>query len=247
MKRVVLITGAAGGIGSATAKLFSDQGWQVVGLDKKNEHKIVGIDRYIQADISSPEEISGAVTEIQNKIGRMDALINNAAMMICKPIIETDVEEWDRVMAVNLRAAFLLSKASYELLQESQGSIVNVSSLHAIATYANCTAYAASKGGIVSFTRSLAIEVAQKNIRVNSILPGSVDTQMLREGLPEEISSISAEEMLDKMGERIVIGRVATPEEIARGILFLADFDQSSYMTGQALSIDGGASARLSV
>ncbi|PSO64045.1 MAG: NAD(P)-dependent oxidoreductase [Cyanobacteria bacterium QH_2_48_84] len=246
-KRVALITGVAGGIGCATAELFSAEGWYVIGIDQKPNQESEGIDHYIQADASDPEQILAAVERVTQRIGQLDALINNAAIQICKPAIEMELVEWDRTMAVNVRAAFLFSKAAYPLLKESQGSIVNVSSVHAIATSANVAAYATSKGAIIAFTRALGIELAPTKIRVNAILPGAVDTPMLHSGLARgHLSGTNLDELMQQVGQKTVMGKVGTPTEIAQAIFFLADSSRSSFMTGQTLVVDGGATAKLS-
>jgi len=127
------------------------------------------------------------------------------------------------------------------------GAIVNVSSVHAIATSANISAYAASKGGLLALTRAMAIEFAPDNIRVNTVLPGAVDTPMLRESMKRgQFDEGSIQMRLDNLANKTVNGRVGTPREIAQSIYFLADNTQSSFMTGQALVVDGGATARLS-
>jgi NAD(P)-dependent dehydrogenase (short-subunit alcohol dehydrogenase family) len=168
-------------------------------------------------------------------------------MQICKPVIETSVEEWDAVMASNIRSVFLSMRFAYPLLKASQGSIVNVSSVHAVATSANIAAYAASKGALLAFTRATAIEFGDAGIRVNAILPGAVDTPMLHEGLARgHIAGASLDELLRGLGGRHVLNRVGDPEEIGKVILFLADNNQSSFMTGQDLIVDGGALCRLS-
>lgn len=247
MKRVVLITGVAGGIGYATAKHFSSEGWHVIGVDRKYDEGLVGIDDYIQADCADPKAISTTIEKLTQTTGRLDALINNAAIQICKPIIEMSVAEWDQTMTVNIRSVFVFSQAAYPLLKESQGSIVNVSSVHAFATSANIAAYAASKGAMVAFTRALAIELAPAQIRVNAILPGAVDTPMLQAGLERgHLSGTNIDELMNKLGEKTVMGRIGKPQEIAQTILFLADNQKSSFMTGQTLVVDGGATARLS-
>jgi NAD(P)-dependent dehydrogenase (short-subunit alcohol dehydrogenase family) len=247
MKRVVLITGVAGGIGYATAKLFSDEGWSVVGVDRKPDPGLVGIDRYIQADASIPEQILAAVKQVGQQFNRLDSLINNAAIQICKPVIEMEVADWDRTMTVNVRSAFLFSQSAYSLLKTNQGSIVNISSVHAVATSTNIAAYAASKGAMVAFTRALSIEWAPDQIRVNAILPGAINTPMLYAGLERgHLCGKTLEEMMDRLSQKTVIGRVGQPQEIAQAILFLADNQKSSFMTGQSLIIDGGATVRLS-
>jgi NAD(P)-dependent dehydrogenase (short-subunit alcohol dehydrogenase family) len=178
----------------------------------------------------------------------LDALVNNAALQIAKPLIETTVDEWDAVMAANLRSVFLGVKLAHPLLKARGGAaVVNVSSVHAIQTSANIAAYAASKGGLLALTRAMAIELAPDNIRANAVLPGAVDTPMLRAGLGRgHLGGENVQDRLDNLARKTVNGRVGTPEEIAHAIYFLADNEQSSFMTGQALVIDGGATARLS-
>jgi len=151
-------------------------------------------------------------------------------------------------MANNLRSVFLGAKLAYPLLVAAGGgAIVNVSSVHAVATSRNIASYAASKGGLLALTRAMAIEFAPDHIRVNAILPGAVDTPMLRAGFDRgHLSGGTVQDRLENLAQKTVIGRVGQPEEIAHAIFFLADSIQSSFMTGQALIVDGGATARLS-
>lgn len=247
--RVMLITGAAGGIGRATVKVFSAAGWCVIGVDRADFGE--GFPKngiFIRADISDPQDLNTIYHQAEKLSPTLDAIINNAALQISKPLLETSVEEWDAVMASNLRSVFLSAKLAYPLLKAAGGgAIVNVSSVHAVATSANIAAYAASKGGLLALTRALAIEFAPDNIRVNAILPGAVDTPMLRAGLNREhVQGGTIQERLENLARKTVNGRVGKPEEIAHAIYFLADDTQSSFMTGQALIIDGGATARLS-
>ena len=252
VKKVVLVTGAAGGIGYATVKLFSQNGWQVIGVDRQAPEGFVenfpadGI--FIQADISVGENLERIFAEAQRFSARLDALVNNAALQIAKPLLHTSVEEWDAVMASNLRSVFLGMKLAHPLFQKAGGgAVVNVSSVHAVATSANIAAYAASKGGLLALTRAMAIEFAPDNIRVNAVLPGAVDTPMLRAGLGRgHVGDGSIIERLDNLARKTVNGRVGQPAEIAHAIYFLADHTQSSFMTGQAMIVDGGATARLS-
>ncbi len=247
--RVMLITGAAGGVGRATVHYFTQKGWRVIGVDRAPfgpEFPASGL--FIQADISKPDNIHIIYEKAGAFTGKLDAVINNAAVQIAKPLIETTLEEWDMVMASNLRSVFVGAKLAYPLLkQDGGGAIVNMSSVHAVATSANIAAYATSKGGVLALTRAMAIEFAPDNIRVNAILPGAVDTPMLRAGLNRgHVSGESVLDRLENLARKTVNGRVAQPEEIASAIYFLADNTQSSFMTGQALVIDGGATARLS-
>jgi NAD(P)-dependent dehydrogenase (short-subunit alcohol dehydrogenase family) len=243
--KVVLITGVAGGIGSATADLFGREGWHVVGVDREGSRPST-VDHFIQADISDADSSANIFREVGSEEGRLDALVNNAAIQICKPVVEMSPDEWDATMASNLRSVFLAVQNAHSLLQDG-GAIVNVSSVHAVATSSEISAYAASKGGLLAFTRALSIEFADDDIRVNAVLPGAVDTEMLRDGIDRgHVEGKSVEERIRGLGERHVIGRIGQPEEIAQTILFLADGDRSSFVTGQALTVDGGATARLS-
>lgn len=247
--RTVLVTGAAGGIGRATINLFSESGWRVIGVDRSRYGPgFPGDGLFIQADIAEPEDLEAIFSQAQNFSARLDALVNNAAVQIAKPLIETTVEEWDMVMVSNLRAVFLAMKLAFPLFKTAGGgAIINVSSVHAVATSANIAAYAASKGGMLALTRAMAIEFAPQGIRVNAILPGAVDTPMLHAGLSRgHVGEGSLPERLENLANKTVIGRVGKPDEIARAIYFLADDTQSSFMTGQALIVDGGATARLS-
>jgi len=248
-KRFVLITGAAGGIGRATVNLFSEKGWHVIGVDR-NEFG-AGFPQsglFVRADISRPEDMHDIFEKAHAFTDTLDALVNNAAMQIAKPLVETTVEEWDAVMASNLRSVFLSVKLAYPLLKARGGAgVVNVSSVHAIQTSANIAAYAASKGGLLALTRAMAIELAPDNIRANAVLPGAVDTPMLRAGLERgHLGGENVQARLDNLARKTVNGRVGTPAEIAHAIYFLADNEQSSFMTGQAMVVDGGATARLS-
>jgi len=247
--RTVLITGVAGGIGRATVALFAEKGWRVIGVDRAefgDGFPANGL--FIQADVSQGEAIEAIFARAHEYTGSLDALVNNAAMQIAKPLVETTVEEWDAVMAANLRSVFLGVKLAHPLLRaRSGGAIVNVSSVHAVQTSANIAAYAASKGGLLALTRAMAIEFAPDNIRVNAILPGAVDTPMLRAGLDRgHVGSGDIQSRLDNLARKTVSGKVGKPEEIAHAIYFLADNEQSSFMTGQAMIVDGGATARLS-
>lgn len=248
-RKYVLITGASGGIGRATVALFAAKGWRVVGVDRApfgNGFPADGL--FIQSDISLEANLESIFSHTRYFTHKLDGLVNNAALQIAKPLLETSAEEWDAVMASNLRSVFLGTKLAHPLLKTGGGgAIVNVSSVHAVATSANIAAYAASKGGLLAFTRAIAIEFAPDNIRANAILPGAVDTPMLRAGLNRgHVQGDDILERIDNLARKTVSGKVGTPQEIAHAIYFLADDTQSSFMTGQALIIDGGATARLS-
>jgi glucose 1-dehydrogenase len=247
MKKSVIITGAAGGIGRATVVRFAEEDWQVIATDRREAGDFPQGVMFHHMDVSDPKSVEILFAHLESQIDHLDAIVNNAAIQICKPLIEMSVEEWDNVMSSNLRSIFLTAHHGYSLLKEACGSIVNVSSVHAVATSADIAAYAASKGGIVALTRAMALEFARDGIRVNAILPGAVDTPMLRSGLSRgHVSGESIEARISDLARRTVMGRVGQPKEIAESILFLADNARSSFMTGQMMIVDGGATARLS-
>lgn len=249
MTKTVLITGAGGGIGRASVHHFASKGWRVIGVDRSDlGDDFPSTGYFIKADISHPDMAEIIFREAKNFNPTLDVLVNNAAVQVAKPLIETTVQEWDAVMASNLRSVFLFVKLAHPLMKAAGGgAIVNVSSVHAIQTSANIAAYAASKGGLLALTRAMAIEFAPDNIRVNAILPGAVDTPMLRAGLGRgHVGQGDIQERLDNLARKTVSGKVGKPEEIAQAVYFLADNEQSSFMTGQALVVDGGATARLS-
>jgi NAD(P)-dependent dehydrogenase (short-subunit alcohol dehydrogenase family) len=248
MTRSVLITGAAGGIGRATAAAFHDAGWRVFGMDRRAERTVPGVHELIQADASDEQAVRAALRRVADSAGTLDAVVNNAAIQIAKPLLETTLEEWDAVMASNVRSVYLAVRHANPLLRRPGGSVVNVSSVHAVATSPGLAAYAASKGAVLALTRALAMELGREGVRVNAVLPGAIDTPMLHEGLGRHGArgARDAGEVLRALSARHLFGRVGQPREVAEMILFLADPDRSAFITGQAFIVDGGATARLS-
>lgn len=248
-QRIVLITGAAGGLGRACAELFLEQGWRVIAIDVRDPQPALpaGVE-YIKVDVGIASEIEALADRLQPGLsGGLAALVNNAAVQITKPLVETTAQEWDEVHAINLRAPFLLTKALYPALAAAKGAVVNVSSVHALATSAEIGAYASTKGGLLALTRSMAIEFAKDGVRANAVLPGATDTPMLQAGLERDhVSGESLEARKAALAGKILLKRLAAPAEIARVVYFLADGEQSSYITGQSIVADGGALARLS-
>ncbi len=243
-ERVVLITGVSRGIGRAAAEAFRAAGWRTVGLDLQPGGDAV-VDRFAVADLADAAAVSEVAREVGEREGRLDALVNNAARQVCKPLGETSLADWDAVMSVNLRAPFWLMHELLPLLRANRGAVVNVASVHAVATSTEILAYATSKGGLVAMTRAAALELAVNGVRVNALLPGAVDTPMLRDGFSRRPGRDADAEMAAFAG-RHPLGRVARPDEIAQAILFLADGERSSYVTGTSLVVDGGVTARLS-
>lgn len=243
--RTAFVSGVLGGIGMATAAELARRGWRVFGIDRRPGTRPDGVEHLWRADCAQPEDARGVFAELASRTAHLDALVNNAAVQVAKPLVETSVEEWDEVMGSNLRAIYLAVKHAHAMLVAAKGAIVNVSSVHAIATSANIAAYAASKGGVLALTRALAIELAPVGVRVNAVLPGAVDTEMLRAGVARG-GAPSVEAGLEALAARTVMRRIGKPEEIARAVLFLSDPDDSSFMTGQGIVVDGGATCRLS-
>ncbi len=227
----VVVTGASGGIGAACVSAFQELGAEVIGVDlsrtsQANEH--------LTLDLADPS--CGVIIAAHVGDRSVDVLVNNAAVGHALPAVETSSDAFDAVIAVNLRAPFLLACALYPTLRKGSGAVVNVSSVHAIATSSPGSAYAASKGGLLALTRSLALEWGP-DVRVNCILPGAVDTPALQDGLARSGAS------LESFGASQAARRVGTPDEIAAAVVFLAT---NEYLTGTSLIVDGGATARLS-
>lgn len=232
--KVCIITGGSSGIGKATALQMVREGGKVAILNRNEEEgkaavaemtKDGGEALYIKADTGNVQDLEAAVKTVIDKWKKVDVLINNAAMMTYKPITEISVEEWDQVMAVNLRGTFVLTKLCLPFMEG--GAIVNVSSVHAHETTPNVIPYATSKGGIEAFSRGISREYEASKVRVNSIEPGAVDTPMLWNN-PNV-----------KSGVEKVEGAIGKPEEIAAAICFLAS-DEASFVNGTVLVVDGG-------
>lgn len=246
--RIVFITGVFGGIGYATAKCFKAHGWTVLGMDKfcgRDSESVV--DKFFHMDCSKQVNVKEAADYIGKIYGGLDCLVNNAAVQVCESIDDTTEEQWDLVFGSNIRANFLFIKNMHDLLRQVQGNVVNISSVHAFATSKNISAYAASKGAILAFTRSTALEFAEDGIRVNTVLPGAVNTNMLREGMARgNFGGESIDQRIENLGLKTPSRKVGMPGEIAKVIYFLGDNESSSYITGQSIVADGGALAQLS-
>jgi NAD(P)-dependent dehydrogenase (short-subunit alcohol dehydrogenase family) len=246
MGKTVVITGVAGGIGRATAGLFLKSGWRVFGVDSTVAVPPLAGMRLFTCDLAKAVQTEKVFTTICKEAGKIDALVNNAALQICKPVSRMEVAEWDDVMAVNLRSVFVAVRSILKHMTAG-ASIVNIASVHAVATSSNISAYAASKGAVLALTRALAVELAPRDIRVNAVLPGAIDTPMLKKGLGRgHLEGGTLQERMAALAARTPLGRIGRPEEIGQAILFLADQERSSFMTGQVLVVDGGATARLS-
>jgi len=249
--RVAVVTGAAHGIGEATAQRLSQEGAAVVVVDVHEDGEQVarriGVDGsrtlFIRADVSSEVDVDRICSETKRAFGRLDVLVNNAAITLPKGFESTTPAEWDRVQGINLRAFYLTMRAAAPLLRENKGSaVVNVASFHANATIENFAAYASAKSGVIGLTRSSALDLAPHGVRVNAVCPGIVDTAMWQAWLAE-VEDVEA--TIRDVLKLQPLGRIGRPAEVANAILFLAS-DEAAYITGTALYVDGGVTARLS-
>jgi NAD(P)-dependent dehydrogenase (short-subunit alcohol dehydrogenase family) len=238
-----VITGSSGGIGAATVHAFQEAGWRTLGIDR--EAGSGGSEGFLKLDLAS-EHASEALHDVFAAAGPFDAVVNNAAVQVAKPLIETTTGDWQHVLGVNVVGAASLISAAVPHMPDG-GAIVNVGSVHSVATSPGLAAYVTSKGAIAAMTRAVALELAERGIRVNCVLPGAVDTAMLRHGLTRAGDDApSIERGMTALASKTPLRRIGRPEDIAQAILFLADGARSSFITGQTLTVDGGATARLS-
>jgi len=241
-RKAALVTGAARGIGLATAKRFLAEGWRVALLDidgetLKRAHASLPADATlaIQCDVADAAGVRDALARIANEFGRLDALVNNAGIAIFKPILEVTLEDWSRVLAVNLTGPFLCTKAAAALMREhGGGAVVNITSISAVRASTLRSAYGASKAGLAHLTKQLAVELASLGIRVNGVAPGPVDTAMAK--------AVHTAEIRADYHDAIPLNRYGLEEELAEAIFFLSS-DRASYITGQILAVDGGFDA----
>ena len=247
--RVALITGGASGIGRATALLFAQAGAAVVVADL-DEAGAGAVAREIEAaggralaitcDVSRAEDCRRAVQAALATFDRLDVLFNNAGIIRRADVLGTTEEEWDRVMAVNVKSILLMSKEAVPVMAaQGGGSIVNTASGWGLVGGRNAVSYCASKGAVVNMTRAMALDHGAQGIRVNCICPGDTDTGMLRH---EARQLGAAEEVFLAEAADRPLGRVGRPDEIAQAVLYLAS-DASSFVTGAALVVDGGGLA----
>ena len=241
--KVALVTGAARGIGLATARRFLAEGWRVALLDIEGEllkgavAAIADPDNTLalHCDVSDAAGVAAAIDAIGNRFGRLDALVNNAGIAIFTPIMETSDADWGRVMEVNLTGPFLCTKAAVPVMREQGGgAIVNITSISAVRASTLRSAYGTSKAGLAHLTKQLAVELASLGIRVNAVAPGPVETAMAK--------AVHTPEIRADYHDAIPLNRYGLEEELAEAVFFLCS-DRSSYITGQILAVDGGFDA----
>ena len=238
--KVCVVTGASRGIGAAIAAKFSAEGAVVYAFSRTapsaapsaaSEPAAAAAPRWIQCDVADEASIAAAIAAVLAEAGRIDVLVNNAGITRDGLLMRMKTEDWDAVLDTNLKSAFLLSRAVVRpMLKQRSGCILNVSSVVGITGNGGQAHYSASKAGIIGFTKSLAREVASRDIRVNAIAPGFIETSMT-DRIPEDFKQ--------KLKESIPLGRVGTTEEAANAALFLCS-PLASYCTGIVLQVDGG-------
>lgn len=247
---MAIVTGAASGIGKATAAMFGRKGAAVVVVDRNRaggEATAAAITEsggraiFVYADVSQPSNFEFAVSETEKKFGGVDIMVNNAAVQIMKTLTETSEEEWDTLHNVNLKGVFLGCKYSIPaMLRRGAGVIVNVASVLGLVGDPDLAAYCATKGGIIALTRAAAIGYGPQGIRINCICPGDVETGLLKDFFNAKPDPQAAREAITA---HYALRRVASPDDIANCIGFLAS-DEASFMTGATMTVDGGLTVK---
>jgi NAD(P)-dependent dehydrogenase (short-subunit alcohol dehydrogenase family) len=232
----MVVTGAARGIGLAIARAGRAAGARVIGVDQSDPTHDPRIDLdgldYRRLDVTDTAAATRLFTALVEERGRLDILVNNAGVLVTTPIGHCPPADWNRVMRVNLESVFMLVQASLPYMA-TPGAIINIASTSAFVTAPGQSVYEASKAGVVSLTRALAVELAPRQLRVNAVAPGLIDTPMTR-ALFADAGSMEA-----RVREKVPLGRAGTPEDIAEAVIFLASAE-AAYITGETLVVDGG-------
>lgn len=240
--KTALVTGAARGIGLAAAERFLAEGWAVAMLDSNAETMAAAVaainqpDRLLELalDVSRPDDAMKAAEAMRARFGRIDALVNNAGIAHFGTAIDTPLEVWNEIMAVNLTGPFIMTQALFPLMRETGGAIVNITSISGLRASTLRVAYGTSKAGLAHLTRQFAVELASYGIRVNAVAPGPVDTDMAKK--------VHSPEIRKDYHDAMPLNRYGLPEELADAIYYLCS-PGSSYITGQVLAVDGGFDA----
>lgn len=238
--RIVIVTGVASGLGSAIAREFAAEGAQIIGCDvndEAGEAVMDGIGFYRHTDVSKEDEVESLVDDAMQRFGRLDVMVNNAAIQVEAELADTSEEQLDRVLAVNLKGPFFGCKHAIRVMRSAGGgAIVNVSSVLALAGDPMLAAYGAAKGGVLAMTKSAAVKYGREKIRCNAVCPGDIQTPMVEAyfAAAEDPAALRAQ----AEGE-YPLGRLGQPREVARAVLFLAS-DNAAFVTGESLVVDGG-------
>lgn len=249
--RTAVISGGAQGIGRSIAQRFQRAGARVFILDRdvpaglRAAAELTGsnLDRpveFLAADLCLANQVRDAVSRIHDRHGSVDILVNNAGIEIEKSFESTTIEDWDQVLGVNLRGAFLLTQAVLALFSLDGGAIINISSIHATHAFADSLPYACSKAGLIAFTRNLALELAPRRIRVNAICPGYIDTHLWEKYLRRAADPVALDSATTALHP---LGRRGLPADVAEAVMFLAG-EGASFVTGTTLVVDGGLTVR---
>jgi NAD(P)-dependent dehydrogenase (short-subunit alcohol dehydrogenase family) len=237
--KIALVTGGASGIGYACAEIFAREGAKVWIADANAEAGSKAARKlkaeFVACDVGDAKQVRALVDALARGAKRLDVLVNNAGIAPSRPFLDITEDDWDRVIRVNLKGAFLVGQAAAKLMvaKKTQGAIVNMSSVNAVLAIPGLAAYNVSKGGLNQLTRVMALELAPHGIRVNAIGPGTIATELARKAV------LGSPEAKTKIMSRTPMGRLGEPAEIAETALFLAS-KRSSYMTGQIVYVDGG-------
>lgn len=245
-EKVCLITGGAQGIGEACARLFLEQGAKVVIVDIHNErgqslasqlqqqgHEIL----FIASDIGNKIEVDAVIKQVIAQYGRLDVLVSNAGIFKAAPFLEVSESDFDEVLRVNLKGAFLMGQAAARVMKDQGGgAIVHMSSVNGVLAIPEIASYNVSKGGLNQLTRAMALALADDGIRVNAVAPGTIATELASKAV------LTSEEARNKILGRTPMKRLGDPSEVAHVVAFLAS-DAASYMTGEVITVDGGRMA----
>jgi NAD(P)-dependent dehydrogenase (short-subunit alcohol dehydrogenase family) len=247
-ERVAIVTGGAAGIGAAIARAFHDEGARVVVADlnadsAQSSAAALGANAVaIALDVTKEDQVRRAVADTLARFGRIDILVNNAGIMRKAYVKDMTEALWDAVVDVNLKATFLCSKAVLPaMIERRSGRIINIASIAGKVGEATASAYSAANWGVIGFTRSLALEVAQHEILVNAICPGPIPTALGEQGWREgaQVEGVALDRIMARVGSRSPLRRLGTVEQVARMALFIAS-DDCDFTTGSAFNVDGG-------
>jgi 3-oxoacyl-[acyl-carrier protein] reductase len=248
---IALVTGAAQGIGRGIALRLARDGADLVLLDIAAEalqsvrEEVAGLGRRavaLHVDISDTRAVADVFGQVEEAWGRIDILVNNAGIMRITPLVDVSEAEWDQILAINLKAAFFcLQAVARSMICQRYGRIINIASVSGLGARPDHIHYASAKAGVISLTKSAAVALAPHGITVNAVCPGMVDTPMTKtiHATRSKVAGTSPEASAAKMLERIPVGRIATPADVATAVAFFASAE-TSYVTGQVLSVDGG-------